>query len=102
VVTKCQTTTRDVSDPYARLLLLLTKRAAIEVGDGMGMEARHGRLMTLAAAATYADVHPVTPRRWIAAGRLPAYRVGPRLIKVDEDELEAIIRPIRVSVMPRR
>ena len=57
---------------------------------------RHGRLMTISAAAEYADVHPVTLRRWVAAGRLPAYRVGPRLLKIDLDELEAIIRPIPV------
>ena len=56
---------------------------------------RHGRLMTISAAAEYADVHPVTLRRWVAAGRLPAYRVGPRLLKIDLDDLESIIRPIR-------
>jgi excisionase family DNA binding protein len=53
--------------------------------------------MTIAAAAAYADVHPVTIRRWVAAGRLPAYRVGPRLIKVDQDDLENIVRPIPVT-----
>ena len=58
---------------------------------------RHGRLMTISAAAEYADVHPVTLRRWVAAGRLPAYRVGPRLLKIDLDDLESIIRPIPVT-----
>ena len=49
------------------------------------------------AAAEYAGVHPVTLRRWVAAGRLPAYRVGPRLLKIDLDDLESIIRPIPVT-----
>jgi excisionase family DNA binding protein len=63
----------------------------------MTTETVHGRLVTIAVAAQYADVHPVTLRRWIAAGRLPAYRVGPRLLKIDRDELEEIIRPIPVT-----
>lgn len=47
------------------------------------------RLASLTVAAQYADVDPRTIRRWIASGRLNAYRVGPRLIKVDLNELEA-------------
>ncbi len=63
----------------------------------MASETGQRKLMTIAAAAAYADVHPVTLRRWVAAGRLPAYRVGPRLLKVDRDELEGIVRPIPVT-----
>ena len=36
-----------------------------------------------------------TVRRWIASGRITAYRVEPRLIRVDLDEVEAkIIHPV--------
>jgi excisionase family DNA binding protein len=70
--------------------------------DQVVAETGHRTLMTLAAAAAYADVHPVTLRRWVAAGRLPAHRVGPRLLKFDRDELESIVRSIPVtSVRPK-
>ncbi len=51
-------------------------------------------LVSLAAAAEYADVDPRTIRRWIASGRITAYRVGPRLIKVDLNELIATFQPV--------
>jgi excisionase family DNA binding protein len=49
----------------------------------MTVEPRHLRLMGIAEAAEYANVHPSTLRRRIADGQLPAYRVGPKLLKVD-------------------
>jgi excisionase family DNA binding protein len=52
------------------------------------------RLTTLKVAAEYADAHPRTLRRWIAAGRVLAYGLGPRLIKVDLDELDGFMRPV--------
>lgn len=52
------------------------------------------RLTNLSKAAEYADVHPMTIRRWIAAGRLPGYRVGPRLLKVDLNDLDAMLTPV--------
>jgi excisionase family DNA binding protein len=55
---------------------------------------RRRQLISLAAAADYADVHPRTVRRWIASGVLTGYRAGPRMIKVDADELDAMIRAI--------
>ena len=61
----------------------------------MTVEARHHRLMGIAEAAEYANVHPSTLRRRIADGQLPAYRVGPKLLKVDLDDVEALIRPCR-------
>lgn len=41
-------------------------------------------------AAQVAGVHPSTIRRWIDAGLLPAYRVGPRLIRIKESDLNAV------------
>ena len=55
-------------------------------------------LMGLPKAAAYADVHPRTIRRWISSGYLTAHRAGPRLIKVDRHELDAMLRPVRASV----
>lgn len=52
------------------------------------------RLVSPAEAAAIADVSTKTIRRYIADGRLRGYRVGPRLIKVDLIELDALVRPI--------
>ncbi|RNL79171.1 helix-turn-helix domain-containing protein [Nocardioides marmorisolisilvae] len=52
------------------------------------------RLVTIAAAAQYADVNPRTIRRRISDGSLPGYRMGPRVIRVDLNELDALLRPI--------
>ena len=52
------------------------------------------RLAPLNDAAAYAGVHPRTLRRRIADGALTGYRMGPRLIRVDLDELDALLRPI--------
>jgi excisionase family DNA binding protein len=35
-----------------------------------------------------------TLRRYIAQGKLTGYRLGPRLIRVDLDEVETLLRPI--------
>jgi len=52
------------------------------------------RLVSLDHAADYAGVCVRTIRRRISAGDLAAYRVGPRLIRVDLVELDAMLRPI--------
>ncbi len=52
------------------------------------------RLESLTVAAKYANVSTRSLRRYIAVGRLRGYRVGPRLIKVDIADLEAILVPV--------
>ncbi len=52
------------------------------------------RLAPLIDAAAYAGVHPRTLRRRIADGALTGYRMGPRLIRVDLNELDELLRPI--------
>jgi excisionase family DNA binding protein len=52
------------------------------------------QLVSLAEAAAYAKLSVRTVRRYIASGRLTGYRVGPRLIRVDLEELESLARPI--------
>ncbi|MGH3550373.1 MAG: hypothetical protein ACRDQU_20100 [Pseudonocardiaceae bacterium] len=52
------------------------------------------RLVSLAAGAAYADVSVRTLRRYISQGRLTGYRVGPRLVKVDLNELRKLACPI--------
>ncbi len=51
-------------------------------------------LVSLAEAAERAGCNPKTIRRRISDGSLTGYRMGPRLIRVDADELDALLRPI--------
>lgn len=52
------------------------------------------RFASIADAATYANVSSKTIRRYISTGRLVGYRVGPRLVKVELSEVDALMRPI--------
>lgn len=52
---------------------------------------RRQQLLSVADAAAYAGVSTRTVRRWIAYGRLPGYRVGARLVKVDQAELDDLV-----------
>lgn len=51
-------------------------------------------LITLADAAAYLACNERSIRRRIAEGRLPAYRVGPRNIRVKLADLDALIERI--------
>lgn len=50
------------------------------------------KLMTLAHAADKLHVSVRTIRRMIAYGYLPGYRVGPRVLRVHEDDVNAALR----------
>jgi excisionase family DNA binding protein len=50
-------------------------------------------LLTIAEAASLLKVAPITVRRFIAAGRLPAVRVG-KSIRVRREALEQVITPV--------
>jgi excisionase family DNA binding protein len=52
------------------------------------------RLVGVVAAAEYADVSPRTVRYWIAQGRLPGYRMGAKLVKVDLNDIDALAQQI--------
>jgi excisionase family DNA binding protein len=45
-------------------------------------------------AAEYHGVDQKTIRRWIAQGRITAQRIGPRLIRLDRDEVLILGRRI--------
>ena len=49
---------------------------------------------TIAEAAARMGVNPRTIRRRIADGHLTAYRLGPRLIRLEISEVDAILRRI--------
>lgn len=48
---------------------------------------------SLAEAAARTHVSVRTIRRWIAQGHLNAYRAGPRLLRVDPDDVDAVMKP---------
>jgi len=52
------------------------------------------RLLTLSDAADILGCSSKTIRRYIAAGRLTGYRVGPRLVRVSADAVDSLMRRI--------
>jgi excisionase family DNA binding protein len=52
------------------------------------------RLYSIQEAAQFYRVHPDTIRRRISSGQLTAYRLGGRIIRVDADQVDALLRPI--------
>lgn len=52
---------------------------------------------SLAAAAERTDVSIKTLRRRIAAGELRAYRYGPRILRVDPNDVDKLMRPLRTA-----
>ncbi len=52
------------------------------------------RLASIAQAADYAAVSTKTIRRRIADGSLTGYKMGSRIIRVDLDELDQLLRVI--------
>ena len=51
------------------------------------------KLITVSAAAAEYSVTAKTIRQWIAEGRLPAIRLGPRSIRIDPADLERLAQP---------
>ena len=49
------------------------------------------RYSKISDAATYLDVHPITIRQMLADGKIRAYRSGQRLIRIDLNELDAML-----------
>jgi excisionase family DNA binding protein len=49
-------------------------------------------LYDVTAVAQHFDVHPMSVRRWVREGRLPARRVGTKL-RFTQADLEVFLRP---------
>lgn len=56
------------------------------------------QLISLTTAAARCDVSVRSIQRWISAGRLAAYRVGPRLVRIDAAELATILHRLGGAV----
>ena len=64
--------------------------------------ARERDYYTVAQAAKLLDVSPATVWRWIANEKLPAYRVGPRTIRIRKQDMEGVITPARRKEVPMK
>ncbi|WP_083911100.1 helix-turn-helix transcriptional regulator [Nocardia takedensis] len=51
-------------------------------------------LIRLKEAGELVGMHPTTIRRWINRGLLQAVKIGPRVIKVERDDVLAVLRPL--------
>lgn len=58
------------------------------------------KMLTIAEAAARQRVSKQTLRRLISEGRLPAYRVSSRLIRIREEDLDQINRRIPTATTP--
>lgn len=47
--------------------------------------------LTVEEGASYLRVHPQTLRRWIKAGKVKAYRINRRTIRVKKEDLDSFI-----------
>ena len=57
-------------------------------------KANHRAYVGIPEAATYLDVTPKTIRRYIAEGKLPAYRLGDRIVRIKIADLDAALTPM--------
>ena len=69
----------------------MTRRTRAETSQTL---LRGRRYETLQSAADRLAVDTRTVRRWIVAGRLKAYRTGPKLLRVDIEEVDHLLRPV--------
>jgi excisionase family DNA binding protein len=54
-------------------------------------------LLTMREAAELLKVSEVTVARWLKQGRLPAYRVGPRAVRLRREDVERMIEPLAAA-----
>jgi excisionase family DNA binding protein len=87
---------------YDNVYNILRKHAYFSSSRGIPMPAsdRTAELLTLAEAAKLLKVSPATLHRWLKDGRLRAYRVGPRAVRVARADLAKLLVPTTVPEEP--
>lgn len=55
------------------------------------------QLLTASQAARLLDVHISTIRRWIGKGKLPAYRVGDKGVRIRYDDVLSLLSPLNLE-----
>lgn len=51
------------------------------------------QLMTITQVADYLQVNELTIRRRVAAGQLPAYKMGNKLLRFRPEDVDALLTP---------
>jgi excisionase family DNA binding protein len=64
------------------------KFARLNITNGKPVGRRYARIND---AAAYLDVNPITIRQMITDGKIRAYRSGQRLVRIDLNELDAMM-----------
>ena len=59
------------------------------------------RWASLPEASLYGGPSPKTLRRWIARGLLPGYRLGPTRLRIDLNDLDALIQRVVPASTPQ-
>ncbi len=58
---------------------------------------REGQFYTVQEAAGVLGLSPSTIWRWIESEKLPAYRIGPKAVRIRKSDLEAAVKPARTG-----
>jgi excisionase family DNA binding protein len=69
-------------------------RKVLRSGASAPVEVEERDYLTVREAARLLRVSSSTIWRWIEARRLPAYRVGPRAIRIKKADLESVLTPV--------
>jgi excisionase family DNA binding protein len=73
------------------------------MGDTSGWGARtmasdtDSELLTISEAAKLLRISTITLHRWLKQGRLPAYRIGPKAMRIRRADLERVLVPVQRS-----
>lgn len=63
-------------------------------GEGDATTATDSDLLTIAEATRLLKVGRTTLHRWLRSGRLRAYQVGPKAVRIRRGDLQAVMKPI--------